>query len=350
MMLRFFRRVSLYWLCQILGWSAYLGINVFFAYTFRESITSAFLFRSLFVVITGISLTHVMRGVIIKWDILSLSFEKQIGYFFLITISFALLIALVLNISYVQFQLLDEDQLKYNFAWRFSANSVNVFFLLMLWNLIYFIYHYATRVRKQQIESLQAESLIRDLQLQTIKSHINPHFIFNALNSIRALIDENPNRARQAITELSNILRSSMLADKMETVSLEKELAIVKDYLALEQIRFEERLKVRFEINEQTLDQQVPPMMLQTLVENAIKHGIGKQVLGGEICITSSVDQGYHRLNVLNTGQMNGAYNEDGFGVAATRNRLRLMFGEKASFILRNADPNHVEAIVDMPV
>jgi LytS/YehU family sensor histidine kinase len=170
------------------------------------------------------------------------------------------------------------------------------------------------------------------------------------LNSIRALIDENPFRARQAITELSNILRSSMLADKLETVSLEKELDIVKDYLALEDIRFEERLKVRFDIDAQTLAQQVPPMMLQTLVENAIKHGIGKQILGGVIYITSSVNMENHQLRIVNTGQMSGTYNEDGFGVAATRDRLKLMFGDKASFVLRNADQYHVEAIVNMPV
>lgn len=349
-MLQLLRKISAYWWCQILGWSTYLGINLFFAFTFREDITSAFFIRILIVAATGVTLTHFMRWVIIKWDILSKSFEKQIGYFFLITISFALLIALVINISYIQFHLLDEDQLKYSFARRFTAASVNAFFLLMLWNLIYFIFHYATRVRNQQIESLKTESLIRDLQLQTIKSHINPHFIFNALNSIRALIDENPTRARQAITELSNILRSSMLADKLETVSLEKELAIVKDYLALEEIRFEERLKVRFEIDEHTLDQQVPPMMLQTLVENAIKHGIGKQILGGEICITSSMNEHNHRIAIINTGQMNGTYNEDGFGVSATRQRLQLMFGDKASFILKNADYNHVEAIIDMPL
>ena len=291
-----------------------------------------------------------MRWVILQWDILSKSFEKQIGYFLLITISFALLIALILNFSYLQFHLLDKDELKYSLAKRFTAASVNVFFLLMLWNLIYFIYHYATRVRNQQMESLKSEALIRDLQLQTIKSHINPHFIFNALNSIRALIDENPSRARQAITELSNILRSSMLADKWETVNLEKELAIVKDYLALEEIRFEERLKVKFDIHENTLNFQVPPMMLQTLVENAIKHGIGKQIKGGEVCIISAIEYEHHRLSVINTGQITGEYNDDGFGIAATRHRLQLMFGDKASFTLSNKDNNLVEAVVLMPI
>ena len=333
-----------------MGWATYLGINLFFSFTFKEQVASAYILRMLLSVFTGITLTHFMRWVIIKGDILSKSFEKQIGYFFLITISFSLLIAIFLQTAYLNLHLLEPDELKFSFARRYVAASINAFFLLTLWNLIYFVYHYATRVRNQQIESLKTEALIRDLQLQTIKSHINPHFIFNALNSIRALIDENPSRARQAITELSNILRNSMLADKVETVSLSKELSIVKDYLALEEIRFEERLKVNYNLEEDTLEQQVPPMMLQTLVENAIKHGIGKSMKGGEVTILSRFEEDVHYIGVINTGQINGVYNESGFGIEGTKNRLKLMFGDKAIFTLRNVDAEHVEAGVRMPL
>ena len=133
------------------------------------------------------------------------------------------------------------------------------------WTLIYYFFHYIEKSRKQQLDTLKLEALVKELELKTIKSHINPHFIFNALNSIRALIDENPLRARTAITELSNILRSSMQTEKQETVFFEKELNIVKDYLALEHIRFEDRLQVQYEIAENTLMQPIPPMMLQTL-------------------------------------------------------------------------------------
>ena len=107
------------------------------------------------------------------------------------------------------------------------------------------------------MDTLRLESLVKELELQTIKAHINPHFIFNSLNSIRALVDENPQRARKAVTELSNILRSSMQSEKMETVPLEKELYIVKDYLALENMRFEDRLRVEYEIDEDTLDIEI---------------------------------------------------------------------------------------------
>ena len=225
-----------------------------------------------------------------------------------------------------------------------------MFLYFFIWNLIYFIYHYITKSRKQQLDTLRLESLVKELELQTIKAHINPHFIFNSLNSIRALVDENPQRARAAVTELSNILRSSMQAEKMETVPLAKELGIVKDYLALENMRFEDRLKIEYDINEDTLDQPVPPMMLQTLVENAIKHGINKQINGGIVKVTSDFKNNYHELSVQNTGYLNGyKAGSEGFGLSSTTNRLSLLYGTKAKFEIRQMTASLVEAKVLIP-
>src|SRR5690606_4606773 len=155
-------------------------------------------------------------------------------------------------------------------------------------------------------------------------------------------------RARTAITELSSILRSSMKADKSESVPLDKELSIIKDYLALENMRFEDRLKVIYEIDEKTLPLPVPPMMLQTLVENAIKHGISKQIHGGIVKIVSVIKNGFHQLSVQNTGYLNGYAGSDGFGVSSTTDRLNLMYGNKAKFELRQASPTLVEANVQI--
>jgi two-component system, LytTR family, sensor kinase len=345
-----FKKITNYWWCQIIGWGANMLVNVFFSWTYRGTISSLFIWRVLILTALGVLLTHLMRWILLKWNVLQKSFEKQAIYFFTITISFAVLLAVLQQLSYTWFKLFEPGEQNFRFVSRLIGNSFNSFVTLLVWNLIYFIYHYVERVRKQQIESLKAESLIRELQLQTIKSHINPHFIFNSLNSIRALVDENPSRARTAITELSNILRSSMQAEKAETVPFEKELNIVKDYLALEQMRFEERLKVKFEIDEDTLDQPVPPMMLQTLVENAIKHGISKNIIGGEVQVISRFTSFHHELIIRNSGKLNGNYNTDGFGVSSTMDRLKLMFGNKASFVLRNSNDTHVEAIVQMPV
>jgi two-component system, LytTR family, sensor kinase len=169
------------------------------------------------------------------------------------------------------------------------------------------------------------------------------------LNSIRALIDENPARARRAITELSNILRSSLQAEKGETVSLEEELKIVKDYLALEHMRFEDRLQVEYVIDDDTLGQQVPPMMLQTLVENAIKHGISRQLKGGVVKIISDFKENYHELAVQNTGHLNGGASHGGFGISSTQDRLELLYGDKARFQIQQLNKELVEAKVLIP-
>jgi two-component sensor histidine kinase len=222
--------------------------------------------------------------------------------------------------------------------------------LIALWFLAYIVYHYVEKNRNDQFDRLKLESTVKELELKTIKSHINPHFIFNSLNSIRALVDENPQRARRAITELSNILRSSMQAEKSETVTLERELDIVKDYLALEYMRFEERLKVKFDIDDDTLMQPVPPMMLQTLVENAIKHGISKQVNGGEVNVIAEFKGDHLELKVRNTGQLATSMNGDGFGIKSTQDRLNLMYQGKAFFEIKNDGPDIVESKVTVPV
>jgi LytS/YehU family sensor histidine kinase len=191
--------------------------------------------------------------------------------------------------------------------------------------------------------------MIKELELKTIKSQINPHFIFNALNSIRALVDEDPQRARQAITELSNILRSSIQVDKVEITSLEKELDIVKDYLALEYIRFADRLKVVYEVDSKTLSHQIPPMMLQTLVENAIKHGLSKQPGDCTIKIVSNVENDKLVLIVQNTGLLQQA-EKDGFGLQSTRERLNILYRGQAIFEIYQCEPNEVTAKLIIPI
>ncbi|MBN8698341.1 MAG: histidine kinase [Chitinophagales bacterium] len=242
---------------------------------------------------------------------------------------------------------------KGDWVYQNRSDLVGIYYNLLLiaiWMLIYIVYHYVERNRKGELDRLRLESTVKELELKTIKAHINPHFIFNSLNSIRALVDENPTRARRAITELSNILRSSMQAEKAETVTLQSELDIVKDYLALEQMRFEERLKVEMDIDKDTLEQPVPPMMLQTLVENSIKHGISKLINGGQVRIVARFTNEHLELSVQNTGQLNGHINGEGFGIKSTQDRLNLMYQGKAAFEIRNIDGGLVESKVILPV
>ncbi|HEX5023897.1 MAG TPA: histidine kinase, partial [Agriterribacter sp.] len=321
------------------------------AYTYDKVISEKLIIRLLVALSIGIPITHLLRNVIIKRNWLILPIERLVPRLFISIIIASFIYTLTLLFLFELFNLSEVDpKKKVGFINNLIIRTFDSSLILMVWVLIYYVYHFFQKNKKQEVDTFRLQSLVKELELKTIKSHINPHFIFNSLNSIRALVDENPERARRAITELSNILRSSMQTEKLETVPLEQELNIVKDYLALEQMRFEERLKVQFNIDEDTLDQPIPPMMLQTLAENAIKHGISKQVNGGTVTIISDFVNDHHELIIRNSGVLNGHTGYTGFGLQSTQDRLNLLFGTKATFEIKDIPGNMVEAKVIMPV
>ncbi len=340
---------STYWLCQLSGWGLYMLVWTFFYFAIRTKPQPYFFHTLVTDTFLGFLVTHTMRFTIKKLGFLNHSLQKQISSILIASFLFAFIYALGIVFIQVWFKWEPEQIKKYTFMNMVIRSLFSTSLFLLIWNLIYFTYHYILKNRQSQFDKIRLESLVKELELKTIKSHINPHFIFNALNSIRALVDENPERARTAITSLSNILRSSMQAEKVEMVSFERELNIVKDYLALEYIRFEERLQVEYDIDEDTLEQPVPPMMLQTLAENAIKHGISKQVHGGVIRIISDFVDDRHELIIQNTGRLDSMSNSEGFGITSTQNRLNLLFGKQAFFELTELKGPIVQAKISLP-
>jgi sensor histidine kinase YesM len=338
-----------YWWCQFGGWTFYGLSLVFFAWAFHLDITTILIGRILLAVSFGLLFTHLLRLIIFRLNLTPPIFGKRWILLFIITLFICISYSYISS-TIVEWLKLYDPEIKASIPERFLMNLANDSPIILVWLSIYYLWHYIENSRNTKMDSVKMESMVKELQLKTIKAHINPHFIFNALNSIRALVDENPERARTAITELSNILRSSMQAEKMETTTLEKELSIVKDYLELEQIRFEDRLKIEYKIDEDTLDLQVPPMMLQTLVENAIKHGVSKHVNGGFIKVTSDFINSHHELVVENTGHLENAKNVEGFGIASTINRLKLLYGNDAEFEIKNLNNNMVKAKIILPI
>ncbi len=219
--------------------------------------------------------------------------------------------------------------------------------IFFLWCILYFIYNYFERYNT----SLKLEASIKEIELNNLKSQLNPHFIFNALNSIRALVDENPVKSKLAINQLSNILRNSLTSDKRGLTKFNDELKIVKDYLGLETIRFEERLKTEFSIDPHSRDFLVPPLMIQTLVENGIKHGIAKLVAGGVIQMSTSVKDDRLNIQIRNRGHyVNGvSHPATGLGLENTRQRLKLIYGDKASFRILNENDTFVLTEIEIP-
>lgn len=338
---------KLFAIVQVSGWSLYFIIVCLLDFSQTRRVAPSFYYYNIFFeAAIGLLTTNRLRKRTIRNNILNKSLFRQGAALFLYTLVYSFLCSLLQSTIFV----ITGYYKKNAIAPSWMAQWVTVFFLILIWNLLYFSYHYVQKSNKEALDKVQLENTVKDLELNTIKAHINPHFIFNALNSIRALVDEDPQRARHAITELSNLLRSSMQAEKRKITTLKEELKIVNDYLALESIRFEDRLHVSAQIDEDLLSQDIPPMSLQTLVENAIKHGISKEINGGNIEIIASKQSEICHIEVKNTGKILAVSSREGFGVKSTIDRLHLLFGSNASFSLRQTDENMVTATMNIPL
>lgn len=220
--------------------------------------------------------------------------------------------------------------------------------LLFMWSIFYFSYHYIDQYNK----SLKYEASMVEIELNNLKKQLNPHFIFNALNSIRALVDENPQKSKQAINQLSNILRNSLAFEKKGLTKFDDELKIVKDYLSLESVRFEERLQTDIQIHPESSNFKVPPFMIQTLVENGIKHGVSKLTQGGIIELKTTVENDRMKICIRNSGHLINGYRRPkstGMGIANTVQRLKLLYGDEASFTIVNEKDNFVRTEINIP-
>lgn len=337
----------LYWTLQIGGWTFYAVVQIV-ASVFAADEYSVSTQRILFLGYEAFFcflFTHFYRDYINKWKWLGLELSRLIPKVILSVFGLGLLMYFVRMPVSIPLKL-------FNLEVAFDPRNIlagTLFYsiIFFLWSVLYFVYNYFERYNK----SLKLEASAREIELKNLKSQLNPHFIFNALNSIRALVDENPGKSKQAINQLSNILRNSLASEKRGLSRFDDELRIVKDYLGLESIRFEERLKTEFLIDPATVDFMVPPLMIQTLVENGIKHGISKLTQGGLIQIRATVENGRLKIQIRNSGKyVNGVKrNSSGLGLENTRQRLRLIYGDEASFRILTENNNFVLTEINIP-
>ncbi|WP_224999869.1 sensor histidine kinase [Cesiribacter sp. SM1] len=328
-------RNTVYWICQLGGWSLYGVINIFFFLlngASPEQVLNLFL-----AVLYSLLITHAFRAWVHRRRWLKLSTGRLVPR---IILAILIMSALVYGLQLATFYLQDNlaAGLDLTLALLNILTNMTIFFI---WCVIYIAYHYVERYNA----TLRYEAALNEMTLNRLKSQLNPHFIFNALNSIRALVDEDPQKSKKAITQLSNILRNSLVMDKRSLVRFQDELQTVKDYLALEGIRFEERLRIQYNISPEASDFQVPPMMLQTLVENGIKHGISNLIDGGIVHIDALVKEQKLHVCVRNSGQyVNGVKKKNGSGVglANTKQRLALLYGHRAHFSIKNENDKTV--------
>lgn len=221
---------------------------------------------------------------------------------------------------------------------------LNTAVLLGTWMAVWIGITARRQARENELARLRAESERRGLELEALRARLNPHFVFNALNNVRALINEDPARARELVTRLSNTLRHALQHSQRQRVRLEEEWAVMQDYLAVEAVQFEQRLRIESRMDLHCAAVELPPMLLQGLVENAIKHGIARTAGGGLLRVTAEPEGRGVRLQVENPGRLDApSPGGSGVGLAWLRQRLH---GRQppARFELVQADEQTVRA------
>jgi LytS/YehU family sensor histidine kinase len=222
-----------------------------------------------------------------------------------------------------------------------AANSA---FILVAWTGLYFGIKYYGSLQEERERALRSAALAQEAQLKMLRYQLNPHFLFNTLNTISTLIlDRQNDVANQAVTRLSEFLRYTLDQDPMKRVTLRQEVDAVNLYLTTERLRFGDRLRLEFAIEDRALDALVPSLLLQPLVENAVKHAIAPREEGGTIRIEGRVRTRVLELTVVDDGPGLGNFtapgNGRGVGLRNTRERLRVLFGDTHRFATLDAKP-----------
>lgn len=213
------------------------------------------------------------------------------------------------------------------------ADTILLSVLILLWMIVFSIIQFANKSKDQELSNAQLVSEKNEIELQVLRSQLNPHFLFNSLNTVRALVDIDPESAKTGISRLATLLRKSLISGKKNLITLKEELEIVSEYIELEKIRFEERVRVVISHDEKLDNVNIPPFIIQTLVENAMKHGITKLIEGGTITLTTTRRESTVFIRIENDGKL-ASTTDTGVGLENTIRRLELEYKGKASFAL----------------
>ena len=213
----------------------------------------------------------------------------------------------------------------------------------------------AAENKEQQLRRSQAEAIAHEAQLKMLRYQLNPHFLFNTLNAIAALVaTKEMHRASAMIVQLSDFLRYSLDNDPVRRVTLKEEMDALKLYLNIEQTRFAERLELEFDIDPSSEDARIPSLILQPLVENAIKYAIAPMEEGGKISVMAALDNEYVRIEMLDTGP--GMQSDDaplegiGIGLKNTVDRLHEFYGDNYTFNLESGASGGLKVFMRLPL
>lgn len=337
----------LYWVCQLGGWFSMVAIETI-NYTFFIVGKFNIEYFRLFVeyAVAGLLLTHLFRYILKRKDL----FHRQPFSIWVTAIFSTFLISTLITLGNFLPSIIDNSNAFFHQV-RFidiAGTIINWMRYVGVWVIIYFMYNILKQNSAITQEKLALENLAKTTELELLKTQLNPHFLFNALNSIKALVTIDPEQCKDGIVKLSELLRFTLQYGRERLIPVNDELAEVKKYLELEQLRFGERLKVLFEIDVNTLSQTIPPAIVLTLAENAIKHGVAKYAGSRMVKVIAKIADGALMLTIANTG----IYEPDaltGIGLQHVTKRLLELYHGRSKFLIGNVD-GQVEATIQIPL
>ncbi|MBR9855339.1 MAG: sensor histidine kinase [Algicola sp.] len=342
--------LSLYWKCQIIGWGVVSLLWLYIALDRDRFSVPHALINYVLDVSFCIGLTHAYRAIALrsKWNQLGIN---------------QLLVRIIPSILILSVLFMQLMNLKTS-AYIYLVNDINVFEEnILVWNpvlitglrhmaiwvLAYHAYHFYMGEVNTTKMNAQLSVIAKQSQLDNLSAQLNPHFLFNSLNSIKALVLENPTGARRAIDLLSDLLRTSLYEKEHLTISIAEEMALVKDYVELEKLRFEERLTITLNIDDALEQVKILPLSIQLLVENAIKHGVDKQLQGGIVDISVQKKGDNIEVQVKNPGIFSKGEGS-GVGLKNLSERLLLQYDGLAKIEIETPSDNLVLATLLIPI
>lgn len=350
------RNVAPFWILQLIGWSAYglisfVGVLPYIGLApHLDSVESAFFSKATFAIV-GILCSSVMR----------IFYRREcLRGFAWIRIA---PVAIVLCYSAAMFATITSSAARlivsgnsFTGGWsKFFGGAINASAVFLAWSACYFAIRGYQELEREKRDALSAKALAQQAQLEALRSQVNPHFLFNALNSIHALVRENPPQAQFAVEELSEFLRYSLARGKALDVQLSEEIEILERYLTIQRIRFEEKLCVSVEVVPEAREVRVPGFLLHPLIENAIKFGMQTSEMPLQVRLTAERNASLLRVVIANTGHWIDTQERaaDGsrirLGMQIVTQRLEQAFPSQHHFECRERD-GWVESIIEIQV
>ncbi len=234
----------------------------------------------------------------------------------------------------------------------FKAMILGIMFGTMIYYFFFSRYSISEKeslIQEERIKRLTSEKKIVETNLKLLQAQIEPHFLFNTLSNILSLIDTDLETGKSMLVNLMQYLRTTLSKTRQDTSTLGREMELISAYLNIFKIRMGERLCFKMDIPEKMKNLTFPPMLIQPLVENAIKHGLEPEIEGGEILIRGAVDGDRIRIEVSDTGQGFYENSDPGMGIENIRQRLQSLFGGRARLILEENRPSGMKAIIEVP-